>query len=84
MGTWEAAWLASLLLAWGFRQGPQASSLPRASWAPQRFYIQGLVACLFLVEKTSCQAHPALTTSTSPLLKGRLPSTIIQWLERRP
>lgn len=70
MGSWEAAWLTSLLLAWGFRQGLQASNLSRASWAPQSFYIQGLAACLFLVEKTSCQAHPVLTSQHSPLLRA--------------
>lgn len=66
MGTWEVARLASLLLAWGFRQGPQASSLPRASWAPQSFYIQGLAAHLFLVEKDFLPSSPSTDLQHSP------------------
>lgn len=31
----------------------------QASWAPHHLSIQGIAACLFLTEKTSCKFHPA-------------------------
>ena len=38
----------------------------QASWAPHHLSIQGLRACLFLTEKTSCKVHPATDLLLSP------------------
>ena len=41
----------------------------QASWAPHHLSIQGIAACLFLTEKTSCKFHPATDPLISPSFK---------------
>lgn len=42
----------------------------QASRAPHHLSIQGLCACLFLTEKTSCKVHPATDLLLSPSFEG--------------